>query len=63
MYALPADKGQRGRSLGNVGGSHVVGRENMPAVWKYNEAWKRRGNRRESEGDTNRGKHKRKTEK
>lgn len=60
MPVLPANKGQRGRSLRNVGGSHVVGRGNMPVVWKHNEAWKTGGERRKSEGDTNREKHKRK---
>lgn len=60
MPVLPANKGQRGRSLRNVGGSHVVGRGNMPVVWKHNEAWKTGGKRRKSEGDTNREKHKRK---
>lgn len=43
MPVLPANKGQRGRSLRNVGGSHVVGRGNMPVVWKHNEAWKTEG--------------------
>lgn len=36
----------------------MVGRENMPAVWKYNEAWKTGRNRGASEGDTNREKQK-----
>lgn len=34
----------------------------MPAVWKNNGVWKIGGNRRESEGDTNREKHRREME-
>lgn len=44
------------RSLRNVGGGHVVGRESTPAVWKYNEAWKIGRHRGASERDTNRKK-------